>query len=152
MTAGMYMKANFSHLHTSRRTVAYILSAIILCQCSCNKESPDKEFIENDSICLMMNGKAIITYDEDNYQISSNSDQKVFRVMDDNMGKYYQLSCSDIPYSEGQNIKADLKWATGTSVSTREGLQFKVEKVTSEGKVWMWCKSRKIGVSIQVVL
>ena len=124
----------------------------MLLQCSCNKEDPDKEFLDNGQICLVVNGKTVISYDDDNFQISSNKDRKEFRVMDDNMGRYYQISCSDIPYSEGQNIKADLKWATGSSVSTREGLQFKVEKVTSEGKVWMWCKSRNIGVCIQVIL
>ena len=136
----------------SVRILSYVLAGIMLLQCSCNKENPDKEFLDNGQVCLVLNGKVIITYDEDNFQISSNKDRKVFRVMDDNMGRYYQISCSDIPYSEGQNIKADLKWATGSSVSSREGLQFKVEKVTSEGKVWMWCKSKNIGVCIQVVL
>ena len=147
----MTAKAN-TYRKSFLRVSAYLLSAVMLFQCSCTKEGPDKEFLENDSICLQVNGKTIITFDEDNYQISSNRERKVFRVMDDNMGNYYQISCSDIPYSEGQDIKADLKWATGSSVSTRDGLQFKVEKVAPGGKVWMWCKSRKIGISVQVVL
>jgi hypothetical protein len=135
-----------------KRVAAYVLSAIMLLQCSCRKEGPDKQFLETDELCLVVNGKTILTYDEKDFQISSNSEKKVFRIMDDNMGRYYQVTCSEIPYSEGQNIKADLKWANGSSVSTREALQFKVEKVTSEGKVWMWCKSKDIGVSVQVVL
>ena len=146
------MARRSSYARAVKRVTAYVLSAIMLLQCSCRKDSPDKQFLENDDLCLVVNGKAVITYDENEFQISSNSEKKVFRIMDDNMGRYYQISCSEIPYSEGQDIKADLKWANVSSVSTREALQFKVEKVAPGGKVWMWCKSKNIGVSVQVVL
>ncbi len=120
--------------------------------CSCTKEGPGEEFLESEDLQLVVDGKVIMTYDPLTCQLAYNHDRKIFRVHNDDMSSFYQLTCNTLPYSQGQEIKASLRWASGTSLSNRQDLTFRVEKVTEEGRFWLWCPTRKIAVSVQMFL
>ena len=48
-----------------------------------------------------------------------------------------------------QTLKADVEWTTANDTRTEKGVEFSVEKTDSQGKIWMWSKSKKIGVVIR---
>ena len=127
------------------------LAALLLVGCSCSKESADKDFLDSEELMLKVDGKVVLRYDEKTCQIAYSEDRKFFRVSTDDMTKYYQLNCQTLPYSQGQNIKATIRWSGGSSISTREDLSFHVEKVTEEGRFWLWCSAKNIGVSVQMI-
>lgn len=120
--------------------------------CSCTKEGPGEEFLEAEELQLIVDGRVVMTYAPLTCQVSYNHDRKTFRVHNDDMSRFYQLNCAALPYSQGQEIKADLRWSDGASITNRQGLTFRVEKVTEEGRFWLWCPQRKIAVSVQMFL
>lgn len=125
-----------------------LLSAIIpLLFCACKKEEVDEAFLENDNLCLIENGVTIHSYDPNTWQVGFNKDKKEFRIHTDTMSDYYVLTCQELPQEIGQEVHANLKWS-GNSMTSKSNLTFKVEKMDSQGRIWLWCKKGKIAVSV----
>ena len=77
-----------------------------------------------------------------------NSSRNEFRAQTDNLSNWFVIRCSVMPVAEGDEIEADISWTGVKDTRSMEGLEFKVKKVSSDGMIWMWCKSAKIGVTI----
>ncbi len=130
------------------RYIAIAVSAVLaIALCGCQKESVDPEFLSNGNLCLMEKGRTVHSSDPLTWQTSFNRARKEFRVHTDNMSDYYILKCSTVPESEGQSIKGSLQWS-GNTIVNRRNLDFRVEKMDSEGRVWLWCGKSKIAVSV----
>lgn len=114
--------------------------------CSCNKVKVDQDFLDSDDLSLVVDGRTVHSYDPLTWQVSYNRDRREFRVFSDTMSDYYMLSCSELPTEVGQEIQCSLKWS-GSSIVTKSGLKFRVEKI-SQGKIWLWCRKSKIAVSV----
>ena len=91
----------------------------------------------------------MLAYDPDTFQLGYNEEKNEFRVFDDDMGNWFVLTCNDRPSTEGQEVKADLKWTTVNTTRSRAGLTFTVEKTDSKGYIWMWCEEEAIGVTVR---
>lgn len=131
-----------------RKLIILISAASLLLHgCSCNKL--DEDFIRSEKLSLRVKGKKIHEYEPNNWQIGFNENKKQFRIHNDTMSEYYILNCYSLPTEEGQTIRGDLKWSTSSSVTSRKGVEFKVEKKDDAGNIWLWSKKSGIAVSIR---
>lgn len=104
---------------------------------------------DND-IALMEKGTRILTYDPATWQLGYNDAKKEFRVSDDNMNYYYIVRCNTMPSEEGQTIDATLEWTTYND-NMSKSLTFKVSKIDSDGKIWLYSAKGQIGVVVKEV-
>lgn len=129
--------------------VAVLMAALAAMLCSCVKYDMDEILLEREELSLTWKGEDQIVFDPLTWQVASNVGNCEYRVNDDNMANYFVVRCSERPVSEGQDVTADVEWTLTTNTKRYEGLRFTVRKVRSDGLVWMWNKSQKIGVVIQ---
>ena len=127
--------------------IAATAALLVVNSCRCNKL--DEDFIRSEKLSLRVKGKKLHEYEPNNWQIGFNEDKKQFRIHNDTMSEYYILNCSSLPEKEGQTLRGDLKWSTSSSVASRKGVEFKVEKKDDAGNIWLWSKKSGIAVSVR---
>lgn len=117
---------------------------------ACAPYEVDEILVQAEDVSLVIRGTLRFEYNPDTCQMAYNAHKTEFRAMKDNMADYFVLKCSEDPTTEGQELKADLTYTTVSDVKAETGLTFKVEKISpSDGRLWLWCQSKKIGVVIR---
>jgi|GEM_PF-425161 len=124
-----------------------VFFGLLLSGCSCNKEDVKEKYLQSNDIILWVDGETVLKYDPLTWQLGHDKSKNEYRVHSDNMGKYYIVTCSSVPSSEGTTVKANVKWSTGAGSSSRDG-DFTVEEISSDGKIRLWCASKKIGATV----
>ncbi len=109
----------------------------------------DEILLERDDISMTMKGEDLFVYDPTTCQISFSSPDNIYRMYDDRLADWVIIRCSERPDTEGQILTADITWTASSSTKTERGLKFTVQKTSSDGKVWLWNKSQKIGIVIK---
>jgi hypothetical protein len=109
----------------------------------------DEVLLGKDDISVTMKGEDLFVYDPMTCQISFSSPDNIYRMYDDRLSDWVIIKCSDRPDTEGQNLIADVTWTASSSTRTEHGLKFTVQKTSADGKVWLWNKSKKIGIVIK---
>ena len=127
-----------------------IIILLLVLAAACNKNKMEPEIIESDNLCLVIKGKTIFSYDEDDCQISFNPTYRIFRVGDDTMDDFFTLTASVIPSSKGEKIKGDLQWTSESSIQSRKYVQFEVQKIEN-GTVWLWSKTDRIAAVVKIL-
>lgn len=130
---------------------AIAIAVLYLGTGGCVGMTPDPEFIESEDFILRKDGVEVLKYDPVEWQMSFNREKKQFRVFNDRMTKFYILTCSEIPQSEGQKVKCTLKYTDIGSTPEKTGLNFKVVKTKPDGTVWLWCRELKTGVTVKIL-
>ena len=133
------------------RKCLYIIALVLLCAGCKEKVEMDLEMYNSDQVSLMVKGKKVFTYSEGTCQLGYNRDLRQFRASNDDMTSFFVLTCSELPRQEGQEIRAELKWTSGSSVKTSGGLVFKVEKYDDTGLVWLWNSADKTGAVVKIL-
>ena len=133
------------------RKCLYIIALVLLCAGCREKVEMDLEMYNSDQVSLMVKGKKVFTYSEGTCQLGYNRDLRQFRASNDDMTSFFVLTCSELPRQEGQEIRAELKWTSGSSVKTSGGLVFKVEKYDDTGLVWLWNSADKTGAVVKIL-
>ena len=130
-----------------------ILIVLALFAIACGKKvEMDPGMYESNDVSLMVKGKMAFTYTEGTMQLAFNRTLREFRVGNDDMSSYFILDCAELPREEGQEIRGDLKYTSGSSVKSTTGLTFKVEKIeSSTGLVWLWCAADKTGAVVKIL-
>ena len=130
-----------------------ILIVLALAAVACKeKVDMDPGMYESNDVSLMVKGKMAFTYTEVTMQLAFNRTLREFRVGNDDMSSYFILDCAELPREEGQEIRGDLKYTSGSSVKSTTGLTFKVEKMeTNTGLVWLWCAADKTGAVVKIL-
>ena len=101
-----------------------------------------------DDVSLTWRGEDQFRYDPATCQMGYNSERNEFRAQTDNLSSWFVFRCTVWPTVEDEDIEADVSWTGQTDTRTMKGLEFKVEKISKDGMIWLWCKSAKIGVTI----
>ncbi|MBR5256924.1 MAG: hypothetical protein IKV62_09145 [Bacteroidales bacterium] len=134
------------------RKYLYIIVLVLLCTgCNRKKVEMDLDMYNSNQISLMVKGKKVFTFDEGTCQLGYNRNLKQFRAGNDDMTSFFVLTCTDLPRTQGQEIRADLQWTSGSSVKTSNGLTFKVEKYEDTGLVWLWNSADKTGAVVKIL-
>ncbi|MBR3096847.1 MAG: hypothetical protein IKH17_03090, partial [Bacteroidales bacterium] len=93
-----------------------LIIALVLLSAGCKKKvEMDLEMYNSDQVSLMVKGKRVFTFDEGTGQLGYNKTLRQFRAGNDDMTSYFVLTCSEAPRSQGQEIRADLQWTSGSS-------------------------------------
>ena len=129
-----------------------LIIALVLLSAGCKKKvEMDLEMYNSDQVSLMVKGKRVFTFDEGTGQLGYNNTLRQFRAGNDDMTSYFVLTCSEAPRSQGQEIRADIQWTSGSSVKSTNGLTFKVEKYDNTGLVWLWNSTDKTGAVVKIL-
>lgn len=126
-----------------------LICIALLCLSGCKGYDIDEILLQREDISLTVRGEDILVYDPATFQIGYNGQKNEFRIFDDNLGNWFTFRCYDRPSSEGQRVKADLKWTSSNTTKTRKGLSFRVEKTGAQGHIWLWCEEEAIGVVVR---
>ena len=109
----------------------------------------DEILLMREDVSLTWKGEVQMSYNPLTCQMSHNTTDNIFRVYDDALANWFTVRCSERPSHEGQILSADVIWTTRTDTRQEKGLEFKVEKVDGSGQIWMWNKSKSIGIVIK---
>ena len=134
------------------RKYLYIIVLLpLLCSGCKEKVDMDLDMYNSDQISLMVKGKKVFTYSEGDGQLGFNRTLRQFRAGNDDMTSFFVLTCDELPRVEGQEIRAEIKWTSGSSVKTSNSLTLKVEKYEDTGLVWLWSSADKTGAVVKIL-
>lgn len=125
--------------------------AVALALSACQFYDVDEVLLSRSDISLTLKGALQISFDENTYQLGYNTERNEYRVYDEKLENWFILRCSAQPTSEGQELKATLEYTVKGNTKTLNNLELTVERTSSEGLIWLWCKDRKIGVVVKVL-
>lgn len=111
----------------------------------------DDELIGSDTPCLKVKGRMAFLYDEATGQLGYVPARHEFRTGNDDMSDFFILRCDTAPKEEGQTVTASLTWFQNYEVQKRDGIPFKVEKITDDGTVWLWNGKESIGAVVRIL-
>ena len=123
---------------------------LILSGCSSKSRMNEAEFVTTVSdISLAINGERIFTYYEKNHQLAYDEGKSQFRVMDDDLNNYFNVSLDRMPQNTGDVIPGTVIYTTDNDI-----LQVSAEFTVSALKddmVWLWDGSSKVGAVVQIL-
>lgn len=126
-----------------KKILYFFLAALLLS--SCSSEKMEREFASDSEVKLCCQGKEILRYNREEFQLMFNSANSEFALISDNASQYYRLTLSSLPDREGQEIVGDIEWASENSYESKKNITFNVTKI--EGyKIWLWNSESRTGV------
>ena len=136
-----------------RKCLYILLTVLIVACCDRKPKEPetDPEIKSATQAFLKVKGNTVFRYSEGNTQLGFNERLREFRAGNDDMSSFFTVTCSDLPVREGQELRADLKWTSGSTVKTSTGVSFKVVGYESTGLVRLWCASDKTGAVVWIL-
>ena len=141
------MKDSFASLGM---TVLIALALLTGCKEKVTLEM-DPALYESEQVSLMVRGKKVYAFTEGDGQLAYNRTLRQFRAGNDDMSSYFVLTCSDLPRQEGQELRADIQWTSGSAVKATSGIKLKVEKMDGAGLVWLWNATDKTGAVVKIL-
>lgn len=130
-----------------KKTIILMITAVIAAGCC--RYDVDEILLMRTDISLTWKGDLQMSYDPLRCQLSHDRSDNIFRVYDDALANWFVLDCSVMPSYEGQELTADVIWTTADDTREERGLTFVVEKTDDSGQIWMWNKSKRIGIVIK---
>lgn len=109
----------------------------------------DEILLTREDISITQRGTLIMSYDPLKCQMSHDKANNTYMIYDDLIANWFIVSCITRPDTEGQEVTADVTWTTNKNTRTEKGLIFTVKKIDSQGQIWMWNKSKSIGIVIK---
>lgn len=129
-----------------------ILFAVMLVSLSsCRRYDVDAILLDRDDISLTIKGDLCLAFEPMTCQLGYNDSRNEFRVYDDLIGNMFVITCSKSPDTEGMSLKADILYTASSSTKTMNALEFNVRRISSDGRIWMWNDSKKIGVVVKIL-
>lgn len=109
----------------------------------------DEILLEREDISFTMKGEDLFKYNPLTCQMSYSSSDNTYRIYDDLLSDWIVIKCSSRPDTEGQELTVDLNWTASSSTRSESDLQFTVQKTSEDGRIWLWNKSKRIGIVIK---
>lgn len=136
-----------------RKFLYILLAVIVMAGCDRKTKEPetDPEIKSATQVFLKVKGNTVFKYSEGNTQMTCNEKLREFRAGNDDMSSFFVVTCSELPFREGQELRADLKWTSGSTVKSSTGVSFKVVGYESTGLVRLWCASDKTGAVVRIL-
>lgn len=135
-----------------KKIAFYIFGLVTLLNfVGCNRYDVEEILISREDISLTIKGEPIFLYDPDNCQAAYNAGRNEYWAMTDDMSEYFVLKAhQQLSYLE-QEFTAELTYMISDKAKKEKNLTFKIEKINNDnGLVWLWCKSRNIGLVIKL--
>ncbi|MBO5815277.1 MAG: hypothetical protein J6R30_04060 [Bacteroidales bacterium] len=129
-----------------KRLATIIIIAVLATGC---RYDIDEILLVREDISFTIKDEEIFVFNPLTCQISCSRPENIYRMYDDRLSDWVMMECAERPDTEGQIVKADLTWTASSSIRIERGLKFTVQKTSPDGKVWLWNKSKKIGIVIK---
>lgn len=135
------------------RRYTYIIAALAaIFVTSCRPEDKiDPEFMGTKNISLTVRSENKFYYTENKCQLGYNASKNEFRVSNDDMSEYYIVTLESMPTEVDQKIKGNISWTESANIVTKNGLEFKVGNISSDGCYWLWNSKNEIGAIVCAV-
>ncbi len=104
-------------------------------------------------VCLMVDGKTVMEYDNSIHQLAWSERDLQFRMMDDSVNNYFVVNLSKVPSEMGEQIQAEVLYTTNNSVRTVSGTfnASKISSTSSSTTIWLWNESADVAAVIQIL-
>ena len=107
-----------------------------------------KLFLEETVLGCYKDGHEYMVFQEGLHQMALNPKRHVIRIQSDDQKEYYHMDMESYPRSVGVNILADFSVSVEGS---ERGYTFVFECSRIDGgKMWLWNKENKLGITIPV--
>lgn len=127
----------------------YMIIFAALALAGCSGVDINEVLLDSDEISVSLKGKVQYTFNPDKGQAAFDRESHLYRYLDDDLGSWFEIRCHTRPTVEGEDIKADVEWATRTSFLDEKDMTFTVEKTDENGMIWLWNDSDNIGIIIK---
>lgn len=127
----------------------FVIFTILFTAAGCCRYDVDEVLLMREDISITQKGEVMMSYDPLKCQMSHDKAKNIYRVYNDMIADWFIVKCSERPDNEGQELTADVTWTTSKDTKKEKGLKFVVEKTDAQGHIWMWNKSKKIGIVIK---
>lgn len=139
-----------------KRKIIYSALAVCAAFTGCVNDDglKEKEFISGrNEISLSIDNHEIMRYNDGSHQLAFNDEKNEFRVYNDSFSNYFVLTCSSMPSTAGETIKAVLTYTNNRNKVICETGTFKVSKINEDDgrMIWMWNQDKHIGVVVKVL-
>ena len=130
-----------------KRYMFFIIAALSLS--ACVQYNLDEVLLEQSEVSLSIKGKNQYVFHSASGQMAFNSENTLYRYMDDNMSSWLELKCQSKPGGVGDKVVADLKWKSKESSGDEKDLEFYIKQTDDKGTIWMWNDTNNIGLIIR---
>ena len=125
-----------------------MLGILLTVMASCDRYNVQEVLLSREDISLTWKKEPQVVYEPLTWQLGYNAGRNEFRVNDDSMANYFIFRSNVRPDTEGQEVTAYVEWTVRTNIKRYQNLKFEVRKVSPDGRVWLWNKSQKVGVTL----
>ena len=125
-----------------------MLGILLTAMASCDRYNVQEVLLSREDISLTWKKEPQVVYEPLTWQLGYNAGRNEFRVNDDSMANYFVFRSNARPDTEGQEVTAYVEWTVRTNIKRYQNLKFEVRKVSPDGRVWLWNKSQKVGVTL----
>lgn len=125
-----------------------MLGILTAAMASCDRYNVQEVLLSREDISLTWKKEPQVVYEPLTWQLGYNAGRNEFRVNDDSMANYFIFRSNVRPDTEGQEVTAYVEWTVRTNIKRYQNLKFEVRKVSPDGRVWLWNKSQKVGVTL----
>lgn len=125
-----------------------MLGILLTVMASCDRYNVQEVLLSREDISLTWKKEPQVVYEPLTWQLGYNAGRNEFRVNDDSMANYFVFRSNARPDTEGQEVTAYVEWTVRTNIKRYQNLKFEVRKVSPDGRVWLWNKSQKVGVTL----
>lgn len=126
-----------------------LMTALILAAAGCCRYDVDEVLLVKTDISMTWKGQDQFVYIPASCQFSHNITTNEYRAFDDRLSNWFTIRCSERPDTEGQELTADVTWTSTDATKSEKALEFTVHKTDSKGRIWLWNKSKNIGIVIK---
>lgn len=131
-----------------RRSFLTILFAAIAIQ-ACNNSTPDPEIYSDSTPKVVVGGKTLLCWEENNWQTGASNDGKFFFTGTDTMSDFFSVSLKTPAEEPGETIVAEkVIWTTKDDYVEKKNLSLKVVQI-SEESIWFWNAAEKITIVVR---
>ncbi len=131
------------------KKLIFIAVAVALAVSSCVRIDVDEVLLKKDTISLSIRGITQFEYKAEDCQMAQVTDMNEYRIYKDDLSGWFIVKCSQRPSNAGQVLTANLEYKAVSNIKSQKNLSFKVEKIDENGKIWMWCEDKNIGIVIK---
>lgn len=125
-----------------------MLGILLTVMASCDRYNVQEVLLSREDISLTWKKEPQVVYEPLTWQLGYNAGRNEFRINDDSMANYFVFRSNARPDTEGQEVTAYVEWTVRTNIKRYQNLKFEVRKVSPDGRVWLWNKSQKVGVTL----
>lgn len=130
------------------KTRILVCAVLALCLVACEGARLREENLKCNDISLTIEGKQMIVYDSLRFQLGFNNARNEFRVHDDELNNIFVLQCDERPYTEEQELSANLSYRVNGGEMRSSRLFMVVQKIDRNGHIWLWDGDSRTGAVV----